>query len=228
VRFVGRRVEGAADEDAQREQVLRTVGAEMPVAWADQVHSAEVLAARRGRCGKGDALVGGEEGLALSVVTADCVPVMIAAGTRVAAIHAGWRGVAGEIVPAAIARLVAEAEAAGQIADPATWSAWIGPAIGPCCYQVGPDVADRVAAASTPEAIVPPPRPPPPPPPAARPPPPRLPVAVLAQLVRAGLGTVRPLLWCTRCTPDRLHSYRREGTATGRNLAFIWRPRAVG
>ena len=217
VRFVGRRVEGA-DEDPQHEQVLRTVGAEMPVAWADQVHSVEVLAARRGRCGEGDALVGGEQGLALSVVTADCVPVMIAAGTRVAAIHAGWRGVAGEIVPAAIARLVAEAEAAGQIADPATWSAWIGPAIGPCCYQVGPDVADRVAAASTPEAVVP------------RPGRPHLdlPVAVLAQLVRAGLGTVRPLLWCTRCTPDRLHSYRREGPTTGRNLAFIWRPRAVG
>jgi len=212
VRFVGRRVAGEGQEE--RREVLRSVGTELPVAWAEQVHSAHVLAAREGRCGEGDALVGGEEGLALSMVTADCVPVMIAAGPRVAAIHAGWRGIAAGIVPAAVARLVAEAEAEGQNADPASWSAWIGPAIGPCCYEVGPDVADRVAAASTPEALVP------------RPGRPHLdlPVAVLAQLVRAGLGTVRPLLWCTRCSPDRLHSYRREGATTGRNLAFIWRP----
>lgn len=211
VRFVGRRVEG--DGEADRQDLLRTVGVDRPVAWAKQVHSAEVLAAREGRSGEGDALVG-TGGLALSVVTADCVPVMIAAGPRVAAVHAGWRGIAGGVVPAAIDRLVAEAETGGDNADPAAWSAWIGPAIGPCCYQVGPDVADRVAAATTAEAVVP------------RPGRPHLdlPVAVLAQLVRAGLGTVRPLLWCTRCNPDRLHSYRREGPATGRNQAFIWRP----
>lgn len=215
VRFVGRRVEGDG-EDAEREDTLRSTGVELPVAWARQVHSAEVLPAREGRSGEGDALVGAGE-LALSVVTADCVPVMIAAGARVAAIHAGWRGIVQGVVPAAIDRLVAEAEAAGDNADPAAWSAWIGPAIGPCCYRVGADVADRVAAASTPEALVP------------RPGRPHLdlPVAVLAQLVRAGLGTVRPLLWCTHCNPDRLHSYRREGPAAGRNHAFIWRSSTV-
>lgn len=211
VRFVGRRVEAGGGE-ADRLGVLRRVGAELPVAWARQVHSADVLAARAGRSGEGDALVGAG-GLALSVVTADCVPVLIATGTRVAAIHAGWRGIAEGVVPAAVERLVDDAASAGDEADPAGWSAWIGPAIGPCCYQVGPDVAERVAAASTPEAIVP------------RPGRPHLdlPVAVLAQLVRSGLGTVRPLLWCTRCNPDRLHSYRREGSGGGRNHAFIWR-----
>jgi hypothetical protein len=202
----------------ERGDVLRVVGAELPVAWAKQVHSARVLVAREGRCGEGDALVGGE-GLALSVASADCVPLLIAAGPRVAAVHAGWRGIEAGVIPAAVARLVADAEAAGDDADPAAWSAWIGPAIGPCCYEVGPEVADRVAAASSDEAIVPRP--------GGRPHL-DLPIAALAQLVRAGLGTVRPTLWCTRCEPDRLHSYRREGPTTGHNLAFVWRPEAVG
>jgi hypothetical protein len=213
VRFVGRRV-GGGKETGEREAVLREVGSDLPVAWAKQVHSARVLAAREGRCEEGDALVGGE-GLALSVASADCVPVLIAAGSHVAAVHAGWRGIAAGVVPAVVARLVAEAEAAGDAADPAAWSAWIGPAIGPCCYEVGPEVADRVATASSGEAIVPRP--------GARPHL-DLPIAVLAQLVRAGVGTVRPTIWCTRCEPDRLHSFRRDGPAAGRNLAFIWRP----
>lgn len=216
--FVGRRV-GGGDEQASRQDVLRSAGTGLPVAWAKQVHSARVLAARAGRCGEGDALIAGDGGLALSVASADCVPVLIAAGERVAAVHAGWRGIAAGVVPAAVARLIAEAEAGGGGGDPDSWSAWIGPAIGPCCYEVGPDVADRVAAASTGEALVPRP--------GARPHL-DLPVAVLAQLVRAGVGTVRPTLWCTRCAPDRLHSYRRDGPAAGRNIAFIWRSRAVG
>ena len=214
VRFVGRRV-GGGEEGGEREAVLREVGADLPVAWAKQVHSARVLAARPGRCGDGDALVAGSGGLALSVASADCVPVLIAAGSHVAAVHAGWRGIAAGVVPAVVDRLIAEAETVGRVADPAAWSAWIGPAIGPCCYEVGSEVADRVAIASSGEAIVPRP--------GARPHL-DLPLAVLAQLVRAGVGTVRPTIWCTRCEPDRLHSFRRDGPAAGRNLAFIWRP----
>jgi YfiH family protein len=215
VRFVGRPVGGG--EDADREDVLAAVGTPLPVAWAQQVHSARVLAARPGRCGEGDALIAGDGGLALSVATADCVPVLIAAGTRVVAVHAGWRGIVAGVIPAAVARLIAEAgDGAG---GPEAWSAWIGPAIGPCCYEVGPEVADRVAMASSGEAIVPRP--------GARPHL-DLPIAVLAQLVRAGVGTVRPTLWCTRCEPDRLHSFRRDGAAAGRNLSFVWRARTVG
>jgi len=214
VRFVGRRA-GGHEGDQSRADVLAAIGIRLPVACARQVHSARVLAARPGRCGEGDGLVAGSGGLALSVASADCVPLLIAAGPRVAAVHAGWRGIADGLIPAAVARLVAEAEAAGDAADAATWSAWIGPAIGPCCYEVGPEVADRVAIASSDEAIVPRPD--------ARPHL-DLPIAVLAQLVRAGLGTVRPSLWCTHCEPDRLHSYRRDGPTTGHNLAFIWRP----
>ena len=78
-------------EAAGREDILRTVATAMPVAWAEQVHSARVLVGRAGRSGQGDALVCGDGGLALSVMTADCVPVLIAAGSHVAAIHAGWR-----------------------------------------------------------------------------------------------------------------------------------------
>lgn len=209
VRFVGRRVDGG---EGERAEVLAALGVKRKVAWVEQVHSARVVAAGVGRSGEGDALVGDGEA-ALSVVTADCVPVLIAAGTRVAAVHAGWRGIAAGVVEATVARLAEEARAAGEEPRPAGWSAWIGPAIGACCYEVGPEVADRVRAASADDAVLP------------RPDRPHLdlPIAVVAQLARTGVGTVRPLLWCTRCEPDRLHSYRREGEAAGRNHAFIWR-----
>lgn len=212
VRFVGRRVEGGEEED--RREVLAALGVEREVAWVKQLHSSRVVGARQGRSGEGDALVG-DGGLALSVVTADCVPVLIAAGERVAAVHAGWRGIADGIVAATVARLVKEAEAAGEEPDPSAWSAWIGPAIGACCYEVGPDVAERVRAESAEDAVLPQP--------GGRRPHLDLPIAAVAQLARAGIGTVRPVLWCTRCEPDRLHSYRRDQQSASRNHAFIWR-----
>ncbi|MBV8202521.1 MAG: polyphenol oxidase family protein, partial [Acidobacteria bacterium] len=78
-----------------REQVLARLTAEPPqVAWARQVHSARVLLARPGESGEGDALVSRGSGLALSIVTADCVPVLLAGPRAIAAAHAGWRGIA--------------------------------------------------------------------------------------------------------------------------------------
>jgi hypothetical protein len=207
IRFVGRRIDGAP-VDQPRHEVLAAVDTERPVAWAKQFHSARVLEATAGRCGEGDALVGGRDGTALSVITADCVPILISAGPHLAAIHAGWRGLAAGVVQAAVDRLLPAAP------DPSTWTAWIGPSIGACCYEVGEDVAARVAAATTDRAVI-------------TPGPGRphldLPVATIAQLARAGVGLVRPVLWCTRCETTRLHSYRREGQSTGRNVAFIWR-----
>lgn len=180
-------------------------------AWAEQVHAATVLEATGpGLAGEGDALVGDARGLALSVATADCVPVLLAAGDRIGAIHAGWRGVAAGVVAATVERLWA----AGA-GDPAGWTAWLGPAIGGCCYEVGPEVAARVAAASTGETVL------------AWPGSDRphldLSRAVAAQLVTGGLADVRPLVSCTRCDAERLWSYRRDGTAAGRNLALIWK-----
>lgn len=190
----------------EREEVLRRIEpAAPPVAWAKQVHSATALPAHPGRCGEGDALFTREPGLALSVATADCVPVLLAGPEGMAAVHAGWRGIAGGVVPATI-------EAA--VERPEEWTAWIGPAIGPCCYEVGSDVAFRIVEASRPGVAVP-----------GRGERPHLDLqaAVRHQLEAAGIGEVIAVSHCTRCEEERLWSYRREGRAAGRNLAFIWR-----
>jgi YfiH family protein len=188
-----------------RDRLLaRIAGKKLPVAWARQVHSARVLAARAGECGEGDALVGRDRGLALSVVTADCVPVLLAGPAGIAAAHAGWRGIAAGIVPATVATLGGEA---GETV------AWIGPAIGPCCYEVGPEVAAQVAAASDPDVVEMN---------STGRPHLDLQEAVRLQLRAAGLRHLHILRLCTRCQDFRLHSYRREGKAAGRNHSFIW------
>jgi YfiH family protein len=176
-----------------------------PVAWARQIHSARVLPASPGECGEGDALVARDAGLTLSVVTADCVPVLLAGPGGLAAVHAGWRGIADGAVPATLEKLD------GPLSD---WTAWIGPSIGPCCYEVGEDVAAQVAAASAPEVVVAGP--------AGRPHL-DLQAAVRRQLEAGGVTGVRVVAHCTRCDAERLWSYRREGKRAGRNLAFIWR-----
>ena len=190
----------------ERDEVLRRIqpGAP-PVAWVKQIHSATALPAHPGHCGEGDAVFTREHGLALSVVTADCVPVLLAGPEGMAAVHAGWRGIVGGVVPATVA---------AAIEKPEEWTAWIGPAIGPCCYEVGEDVAAQVVAASHAGVAAPGP---------GKRPYLDLQAAVRHQLEAVGLGEVLAISHCTRCDERRLWSYRREGKAAGRNLAFIWR-----
>jgi polyphenol oxidase len=137
------------------------------------------------------------------------VPVLIAGPRGVAAVHAGWRGLAGGVIPST---LEAAAESLGG--TPQDWTAWVGPAIGACCYEVGYDVAAAIAAASDADTVTPGP--------AGRPHL-DLPAAARMQLLAAGLQTVYAPPRCTRCDEEHLWSYRREGKAAGRNLAFIWR-----
>ncbi len=180
----------------------RVVAGPSRVAWLEQVHSATVLEAVPGVNGPADALTTDRRGLALCVVTADCVPVLLAAPGRVAAVHAGWRGLAAGVVPTALARF-----GTGPV------SAWIGPAIGVCCYEVGEEVAAEVARASSAAVVRPGPR--------GRP---HIDLAAAAalQLRRHGVREIHRLGLCTRCD-DRLRSYRREGAGAGRNLAVIRR-----
>ena len=205
VRFLGRSADGGRGPvDA----------APLPVAvprqaTMRQVHGATVLAARQGACGEGDALVTTEPGLALLVVTADCVPILVATDERVAAIHAGWRGLVGGVIAAALS----------EFADPGRATAWIGPAIGPCCYEVGEDVAGPVLALSSPEVRAP-----------GRRGRPHLDLGLAAEIVleRCGVGEIRRLALCTSCHPRLLESYRRDGVAAGRNRSLIWLRGAAG
>lgn len=209
VRFVGR------GPEASRAEVLTaaTAGEGAPPAGpaaARQVHGAEVLRVSAEddlHRGEGDALVTCEAGLALSVVTADCVPVLVEAAGCIAAIHAGWRGLVAGVIPRAAGDL--RLTGAGE---PATWIAWIGPTIGVCCYEVDEDVAARVAAASSSGVV------------ARTGTRPHLDLVAAArhQLATEGVAEVRTMTACTRCETDLLWSYRREGRRAGRNHAFIW------
>lgn len=202
VRFTGR---GDLARDVERAEVLRRVEPEAPpVAWAKQIHSARVLPTQAGACGEGDALVSDASGLALSVITADCVPVLLAGPNGLAAVHAGWRGIVGGVIPATL-----EAAGGGR-----GWTAWIGPSIGSCCYEVGDDVAEQVRSASGPEVVLPG---------SAGKPHLDLVAAARIQLERAGVAEVLSVPDCTRCEAERLYSYRREGKGAGRNMGFIWR-----
>lgn len=200
VRFYGRAIAG---EEAMILQGLADEGVDS--AWLRQRHTRDVVeASGPGARGEGDALMTDLPGLALRIATADCVPVVLVSETTVAAVHAGWRGIAADIVAATLERWP-RGDAPRAV---------IGPAIGGCCYEVGPEVAEQVAAASTTEALV-----------AGRGSRPHLDLqrAVRAQLARVQVDDVETLDACTRCQRDRLWSYRRDGARAGRNLAIVWR-----
>jgi YfiH family protein len=183
-----------------------------PIHWAHQVHgnaAAMVHETSRGgerNVGHCDILATALPGAAVVVQSADCVPILLAAPPAVAAAHAGWRGSAKNVAAAAVGAL-AELGAA-----PETLRAWIGPAIGPCCYEVGGDVAAQFAGdfvrAGCGGGF-------------------RLDLKRVnaAQLVAAGVRedsiAVHPA--CTKCGGLRWASYRRDGPKAGRMIALIAR-----
>lgn len=107
-----------------------------PPRWLEQVHGTGVSAyGDSSTTAQADAIVSFEPGQVCAVLTADCLPVLFCSrsGDRVAAAHAGWRGLAAGILQATVARL-------GE--SPEQLIAWLGPAIGPTVYEVGDEVAD--------------------------------------------------------------------------------------
>ena len=119
-----------------------SVGCAVPrIGRVRQVHGAVVRVVRAGELAHpapdADAAVTRDPGTAVAVVAADCVPILLAdpATGAVAAVHAGWRGTAANIVGATIETLTREWGVA-----PASLVAAIGPSIGPCCYVVGPEL----------------------------------------------------------------------------------------
>ena len=128
-------------------QLAGAVGAS-GVATVTQVHRADVLVVRRGvtvQSGvEADVLVSDDPGVAIAVRAADCVPLLMADRRRgvVAAVHAGWRGTAARAAIAGLDALTREFET-----QPADVVVAIGPSIGPCCYEVGPELVDAFAAA---------------------------------------------------------------------------------
>lgn len=177
-----------------------------------QVHGARaVWAGAANELGDADAVLTRERGLRVGVFTADCVPILVAAGDGVGAVHAGWRGLAAGVIEQALAELSRAAPGAEIVAA-------IGPCIGGCCYEVDEPVLEPLRArhgALVEPALAP-----------ARPGHARLDLGLLAQLAlaRAGvapaaIGTSARL--CTRCDAARFHSFRRDGAAAGRLAHWI-------
>lgn len=108
--------------------------------WLKQVHGVEVAVAERADCQPtADATVSFRSGSVCVVMTADCLPLLLCdqAGTVVAAVHAGWRGLADGVIEAAVASM--------KVA-PGELMVWLGPAIGPHAFEVGDDVRDAFLA----------------------------------------------------------------------------------
>lgn len=184
---------------------LRRAGDGLPVAAVRQMHGTEIREASGPTSGVDDAdgLVTGQEGLALIVTTADCLPVALVAGDAVAMLHAGWRGLSGGILEAGTRRLV-------EMAGDAAIHAAIGPGAGVCCYEVGEEVAARFPALALHAGHV------------------DLKAAATQRLRAAGVSTVTDVGRCTMCEPDVFFSHRRSGPTTGRQGGLIWRASSKG
>lgn len=171
------------------------------LASAKQIHSDRViLVGSPGPQGEGDALISDCPGLELTVRTADCLPILIAdRRTRaVAAIHAGWRGVVAEIAPKTIA--VMQIQFGSQ---PEDLLVAIGPGIGGCCFEVGPEVAVQFQRSGRTKIDL---------------------IETLGrQLGRNGImpGQISTSGQCTFCERDLFESYRRDRETAGRMTAMI-------
>ena len=177
--------------------------------WLVQRHGARVVEAGSAPDGApADGIVAREPGMVCAVLAADCMPVLLCDrdATVVAALHAGWRGIAAGILEAGI-------RAAGTA--PGELMAWLGPAIATERYEVGPDVRDALLAGD-PDAVD-----------AFRPsgPPGRwradLERVVRRRLARCGVGSVHGGGTCTASDPGRFFSHRRDGV-TGRMATLVW------
>lgn len=128
--------------------------------WLNQVHGTQVAEhgpapqPPGGACA--DAIVASSPGRACLVMTADCLPLLVArpAHQQVAAIHAGWRGLCDGVIESTLDRLVGGTqntsetapETASETTEPDYWWVWLGPAIGPGAFEVGPEVRSAFVA----------------------------------------------------------------------------------
>lgn len=210
---LGSHVSDSAQAVAQNRQLFIQQAA-MPAEpfWLNQVHGTECVVLEQTDFSAGpitaDASTTKTKGLVSVVLTADCLPVLFcdAAGTQVAAAHAGWRGLVEGVLEHSLA----------QFSDPMTVMAWLGPAIGPTAFEVGDEVRQAFIAkdAKADAAFI------------------SVPgksgkwLADLYQLARlrltaAGVSQIYGGGFCTYTDPQRFYSYRRDGQ-TGRMASCIW------
>lgn len=194
---------------AENRRRLR-IAADLPAEprWLAQVHGIRVADLDvGGSTASADGAHTRRPGRICAILSADCLPLLFAAesGEAVAAAHAGWRGLAGGVIEATVRALAL---------DPGTLLAWLGPAIGPRHFEIGPEVREELLrgdggaeAAFTPNA--------------------RgrfmadLQALARRRLARLGIERIYGGGECTFSHPDKYFSHRRDGR-TGRQATLIW------
>jgi len=212
---LGSHVGDRADAVLENRAILRNCVA-LPEAprWLDQVHGVDIVRAETVREPiSADGSITADVDVVCAVLTADCVPVLMCdrGGEHVAAVHGGWRGLAAGVLETAVRSFVARG------VSPADILCWLGPAIGPRAYAVGPEVRDALMSAGDAVATA----------------------GILtpgsngrwaldlyqlasSRLRAAGVAQIFGGDICTHADPARFFSYRRDGLC-GRQATLIWR-----
>ncbi|GAA4503206.1 peptidoglycan editing factor PgeF [Pseudaeromonas paramecii] len=208
---LGNHVADAPADVAQNRQHLRQMlGLASEPLWLEQVHGTAVFdcqAVAPQQPPRADAAITRLPGQALTVMTADCLPVLLCdeAGSVVATAHAGWRGLCDGVLEQTVQAMGVPGE---QLL------AWLGPAIGPKAFEVGDEVRAAFLARD-PAAVA-----------AFHPHVPGkwwadLPLLARQRLASVGVGQVSGGDLCTHSDAQRFYSYRRDGQ-TGRMAGLIW------
>lgn len=195
---------------ANRQRLVELGGLPAAPHWLEQVHGTDVVSLTSQTPVTptliADAAYTCEPGVVCAVMTADCLPVLFCgkAGDEVAAAHAGWRGLCAGMLENTVASFSA---APGDI------MAWLGPAIGPSCFEVGGEVREAFMAVDPASA-------------AAFTPAGEKFMADIYQLARlrlqaVGITAIYGGEYCTVTDSDKFYSYRRDGI-TGRLASLIW------
>lgn len=201
-----------------RQQLVKQLNLPAEPLWLEQVHGTEVINAAQMATQpqtnidqrippRADASYSTHASTVCAVMTADCLPVLVCnrKGNKVAAAHAGWRGLAAGVIETTILALNEE---------PSEILVWLGPAIGPRVFEVGEDVrnafVDELAVSENAFKV-------------SRPGHYLADIYQLARLrlKRLGMDAVYGGGYCTYTDKDRFYSYRREAK-TGRQASLIW------
>ncbi len=200
---------GDSPELVQRNRQVFAERAGMPSdpVWLNQTHSTQIVQLNEPtrQVLDADGSFTSHSKVICTVMTADCLPVLLCnrQGTQVAAVHAGWRGLAGGILENAVKQFNGEV------------IAWLGPAIGPTAFEVGDDVVDAFCAVDSAAEM------------AFQPLKAvgkwlaNMDMLAIQRLNHSGVADISSSGLCTYCDSEHFYSYRRDGI-TGRQASFIW------
>lgn len=204
---VGDRTDAVA---ANRRMLGERLGLEDSPRWLNQVHGNVIVSAEEVVTPvSADGAIASVPNVVCAVMTADCLPILLCdvTGAHIAAVHGGWRGLAGGVIEAAIAAFVARG------VDPRKLLCWLGPAIGPGAYEVGQAVRDALHGGEDKDALT------------------RnsagrwqLDLYMLARMRLRQCGVTQTFGgdFCTYTDSERFFSHRRDGVC-GRQASLIWR-----